>query len=348
MAVFRPCPGKRQSISQKPRALATPGALPDFRNIGVILRVVLLVNAAAALTVFVRVDAIDAWPLALQAMAGIVELPLFVVVLGLYAIQPMLERAAPVRVWVTVVALSLAIAGLAYPVVGENSGVPVWRWLGWALLAALAAMAYFDYRGRLFSPALTEARLHALTARIRPHFLFNSLNGVLGVIREDPRRAERVLEEIADMFRVLMKDHKELVPLDDEIDLCERYLDVERLRLGDRLVVHWDLEFRPIAALVPPLLLQPLLENAVYHGIEPSSQPGDIAVRVARRGKEVAIEVSNPIVDTPRAQRGNRMAQANIQERLALFFDLEADMSIDRRGGRYTVRIRFPYRRVKS
>jgi len=145
-----------------------------------------------------------------------------------------------------------------------------------------------------------------------------------------------------------MKEHKELVPLDDEIDLCERYLDVERLRLGDRLVVNWDLAFRPIAALVPPLLLQPLLENAVYHGIEPSPQPGDIAVRVARRGKEVAIEVSNPIVETPRAQRGNRMAQANIQERLALFFDLEADMSIDRRGGRYTVRIRFPYRRVKS
>jgi two-component system sensor histidine kinase AlgZ len=322
--------------------------LPDFRNIGVILRVVLLVNAAAALTVFVREDDAASWPVAVGAMAGFVELPLFVVVLGLYALQPLLERLAPARVWLLVTGLSLLVAWLAHPVVGAHSGVPLWRWLGWALLAALAARAYFEYRGRLFSPALTEARLHALTARIRPHFLFNSLNGVLGIIRDDPRRAEQVLEEIADMFRVLMKEHRELVPLNDEIELCHRYLDVERLRLGERLVVAWDLEFQPINALVPPLLLQPLLENAVYHGIEPSPEPGDIAVRVARRGGEVIIEVSNPIVDHPRAQRGNRMAQANIKERLALFFDLEADMSIDRRGGRYTVRIRFPYRRVKS
>jgi len=339
---------KRQSISQKPRALATPGALPDFRNIGVILRVVLLVNVLAALTVPLRVDAAAAWVDAWISLVGVLELPLFLALIVSFLAHPMLERLGPRGFWLALVMIVQAVAMLSFPLLGAEAGILPWRWHGWALFATLTCLAYFDYRGRLHSPALTEARLHALTARIRPHFLFNSLNAVLGVIREDPRRAERALEEIADMFRVLMKEQKELTPLDDELDLCMRYLDVERLRLGERLNVAWDLEHKPIAALVPPLLLQPLLENAVYHGIEPSSTPGDIAVRVARRGNEVLLEVSNPIVDAPRKQQGNRMAQANIRERLSLFFDLEADMTISRVGGRYAVRIRFPYRRIKT
>ena len=335
------------SISQKPRPLANPGVAPNFRNIGVMLRVILVVNALVVLTVAIRVDSLKAmWP-ALMSTAGFIELPLFVAVLMLYLLQPLLVRLSVRDVWFGVVLVGVLAGLLSYPAAGAPAGIAQWRWVAWSLLASLVVVFYFDHRGRLFSPALTEARLHALTARIRPHFLFNSLNGVLGVMREDPRRAEVALEELADMIRVLMKEHKELVALDSEIELCERYLDLERLRLGDRLEVEWDLQNRPLQALAPPLLLQPLLENAVYHGIEPSSTPGKIHVRVARRSNEVLIEVNNPIVDTPREQRGNRMAQANIRERLALFFDLEADMSIDRRGGRYSVSIRFPYRRVK-
>ena len=335
------------SISQKPRPLANPCVAPDFRNIGVMLRVIVIVNALAVLTVAVRVDRLDAmWP-AMIGVVGLIELPMFVALLILYLLQPILGRRSARDVWIGVIIVGLLAGLVSFPAVGASAGVAQWRWMTWCLVASLVVVFYFDYRGRLFSPALTEARLHALTARIRPHFLFNSLNGVLGVMREDPRRAEVALEELADMIRVLMKEHKELVPLDSEIELCERYLDLERLRLGDRLVVEWDLAHRPLHALAPPLLLQPLLENAVYHGIEPSSTPGKIHVRVARRSNEVLIEVNNPIVDTPRQQRGNRMAQANIRERLALFFDIEADMSIDRRGGRYSVSIRIPYRRVK-
>lgn len=341
-------PGKTQSISQKPKALAIDGALPDFRNIGVILRVIVLVNVLAVGVVVLRSRSTDEIVPAMVAWAGWLELPLFITVLLLYLAQPVLQRLAPGRFWPVVGMLAVVVTLFAYPPLGVPSDVALWRWLGWSVLASCAVMGYFDYRGRLYSPALTEARLHALTARIRPHFLFNSLNAVLGVMREDPRRAERALEELADMFRVLMKEHKELVSLDSEIGLCERYLDLERLRLGDRLVVNWDLTCKPAQALVPPLLLQPLLENAVYHGIEPSLQPGDIAVRVARRSSEVLIEVSNPMVDTPRAHKGNQIAQANIRERLSLFFDLEADMRIDRSEGRYSVRIRLPYRRLKT
>ena len=259
------------------------------------------------------------------------------------------------------------------------------RALAWSWLAAAIALLYFDYRSWRFTPALAEARLMALTARIRPHFFFNSLNGVLGVIRSDPRRAERALEELADLFRALMQDHRERVPLRDEVELCERYVDLERLRLGDRLSVRWEFggggasrgdagsvaggaigELDPVNATpragagleaaraearaslldarVPPLLLQPLLENAVYHGIEPSTEAGEVVVRVDRRGEVLSLEVDNPVCDAVRHHAGNRMALDNIRERLMLFYDLEAGLEIDEGGGRYRVRIRLPYR----
>ena len=188
----------------------------------------------------------------------------------------------------------------------------------------------------------------ALTSRIRPHFLFNSLNGVLGVIRSDPRRAERALEELADLFRAQMQENRELVPIADELALCERYLDLEQLRLGERLQVRWLLDTCPRNALVPPLLLQPLLENAVYHGVEPASGPAEIVVHIERRAAEVLIKVDNPVADVERHHAGNRMALDNIRERLMLFFDLEAHLETERRNGRYRVSIRFPYRRKSA
>jgi two-component system sensor histidine kinase AlgZ len=206
-------------------------------------------------------------------------------------------------------------------------------------------LAWLDLRWRAHSPAVTEARLMALTARIRPHFLFNSLNAVLGVIRHDPRRAEAALEELSDLFRVLMRDNRELVPLSDEIALARQYLELEKLRLGERLRVRWDIESCPPDALVPPLMLQPLLENSVYHGIERLQEPGEIAIRISRSGDRVAVELSNPVAADSTHHAGNRMAIANIRERLMLFFDLEADLDIKDDGNFYVVRIAFPYRR---
>src|SRR5690606_15432270 len=123
-----------------------------------------------------------------------------------------------------------------------------------------------------------EGRLQALQARIRPHFLFNSLNTVLGLMRSDARQAERTLENLADLFRVFMKDSRELVPLDDEVLLCKEYLTIEKLRLTDRLNVRWRLGAMPGDALLPSLLLQPLVENAVHHGIEPRTSPGEVQI----------------------------------------------------------------------
>ena len=175
----------------------------------------------------------------------------------------------------------------------------------------------------------------------------NALNGVLGVIRSDPRRAERALEELAELFRALMRDNRNLVPLADEIRLCERYIEVEHLRLGERLQVVWLLDGCPRDALVPPLMLQPLLENAVYHGVESASGPSQVVVRARKRGGEIWLEVENPLgKDDERHHVGNRMAIANIRERLMLFFDLEARLEKEVRNNRYRVRIVLPYRRT--
>lgn len=336
-----------KSIKQKPNPLAVP-ALPDFRNLGVVLRVLLVVNLLALLTVLVRVDSVDAFVAETMLTAARVELPLFVIVLVLYAVHARLAALPSSHALGLVFGLVLAVVAAAFPLLA-GPGDNLLRWLFWGVAAGAGVVFYFDYRNRRYSPALTEARLLALTARIRPHFLFNSLNGVLGVMRADPRRAERALEELADLFRALMQDNRELVPLGDELDLCERYADLESLRLGDRLQVRWEIDpevarERLMQVRVPPLLLQPLLENAVYHGIEPAEGAGEVVVRVLRRGDELHLEVENPVIEVERHTAGNRMALANIRERLMLFFDLEAGLDIDSDDVRYRVRIRLPYR----
>jgi two-component system sensor histidine kinase AlgZ len=216
----------------------------------------------------------------------------------------------------------------------------------WTVIAVILLLGWFEISGRARSPALAEARLLALTARIRPHFLFNALNAVLGVIRSDPRRAETALEELSDLFRVLMRENADLVPLSEEIQVARQYINLERLRLGERVRVVWDMAACPPDPLVPPLMLQPLLENAVYHGIEPATQPGEITIRFECKDSRLRVELSNPIAVADSHTHGNQMALNNIRERLMLFFDLEATMTTQVGAGRFCVSIEFPYRPV--
>jgi two-component system sensor histidine kinase AlgZ len=218
----------------------------------------------------------------------------------------------------------------------------------WAVIGAILLLGWFEASARARSPALAEARLLALTARIRPHFLFNALNAVLGVMRSDPRRAETALEELADLFRVLMRENADLVPLSEEIQVARQYINLERLRLGERVRVVWDMAACPPDPLVPPLMLQPLLENAVYHGIEPATQPGEITIRFECNGSRLRVELSNPMAVTDSHTHGNQMALTNIRERLMLFFDLEATMMTQVNAGRFCVSIEFPYRPVAA
>jgi two-component system sensor histidine kinase AlgZ len=162
-------------------------------------------------------------------------------------------------------------------------------------------------------------------------------------MRSEPRRAERALEDLADLFRVLMSENRTLAPIAEEVELARQYLAIETLRLGERLRVSWRIEGMPSDALVPPLMLQPLVENAVYHGIEPSPEGGEVTIDVRRDGRELVMTLANPLPAESRQTAGNRMAIANIRERLQLHFDAEASMKSEVSGGTYRVTIRMPY-----
>lgn len=332
------------SISSPPSAFR----LPDFRNQGVWLRVLLAANALLLAAALAGNRDFANLPLEIAALAALVEPVLLFVLILLFLLAPVLQKRSPLLAAALVVALSAgAMAGggtLLAALFGEPGGG--WRAPLAAGVAAVLLLYWLSLLARAHAPAVAEARLAALTARIRPHFLYNSLNAVLGVMREDPRRAEEALEELAELFRTLMRDNRELVPLSEEIALARKYLDIERLRLGERLQVRWDVAACPPDALAPPLLLQPLLENAVYHGVEPAEGPDEIRVRVAAEGGGVRIEIDNPIAAGIEKRPGNHMALDNLRERLLLFYDLEARLECGERDGRYRVRVDLPARRA--
>ncbi|WP_298603374.1 sensor histidine kinase [Zoogloea sp.] len=333
-------------IKQNPHlagAAEAARALPDFRNLGVVLRILLLVNGLAVVAVLLRNADVRLLGGELLDMAMRVEFPLILSVALLFLLQPWLAGLPAVVGGLAVAAAVGAGAVFSHLLLAPADG-SLARALGWALAAALCVLVYFRHHVAAREPALAEARLLALTARIRPHFLFNSLNGVLGVLRANPRRAEEALEELADLFRALMQDNRELIPLADEIALCQRYLSLEGLRLGERLQVAWQRDVAADAALVPPFLLQPLVENAVFHGIEPGVGPGTVSITIVRRGPAVHIEIANPLPDPSSQQPGNRMALDNIRERLMLFYDLEATLDTEQGADAYRVRIVLPFR----
>ncbi len=303
--------------------------LPDFRNAGIMLRILLGVNLLALFAALVQSEGVSDSVQHYIDMAAWVQ-PLLLCNLALLALLG--NRLRRPSIWISRSLVVLLAAGSAILL------SDLWRFLafdegGWSHLlragvlagsAAVLMLFYLALRASALSPALVEARLQSLTARIRPHFLFNSLNAVISLIRLDPRRAETALEELAELFRALMRDHRQLVPLTDEIALCRQYLDLEKLRLGERLNVEWEVAELPADLKVPSLMVQPLLENAVCHGIEPSGARGTIRIRLLRRGDELHVDLANPCCVGIEHQGGNHMALDNIRERLALYYDLEA------------------------
>ncbi|HEY7902567.1 MAG TPA: histidine kinase [Casimicrobiaceae bacterium] len=324
-----------------------PG-LPELRNLGTILRILLAVNGAAALVALARAPSLTAFAGEWTTISGVVEPHLLLELAVLWVLASWLAglpfAIAAAAIAGVGVAVAFGVEAFVSSLVPQAGGVYATH-VVFTLAATALLLAYFRLRAKALSPAISEARLQALQARIRPHFLFNSINGVMSLVRSDPRRAEEALHDMADLFRVLMRDNRELAPLADEVELCRQYLDLEKLRLGDRLDVDWNVKSMPADALVPPLLLQPLLENAVYHGIEPSSTPGTISINIFLSRSEVHAILRNPYdARAARHQRGNRMAIANIRERLALHFDAEARLESRVLPDAYEVHIRLPYR----
>lgn len=323
----------------------TGPVIPDFRNQGIWLRLLLAANGLMLVVALIGNRSLARLPGEVAELAAFVVPVLLLILALLYTLGPWLQRQPPWRAFLWVVVLSVLVAAgmeaLLARVLGSAIGwrAPLATGLGAALL-----LGWFDLRTRAQEPALAEARLAALTARIRPHFFFNSLNAVLGVMRDDPRRAEMALEELGELFRALMRDNRALVPLSEEIALARKYLDIEKLRLGERLQVRWEIDDCPADTLALPLLLQPLLENAVYHGIEPVMEAGEICIRISASRDGVRIEIDNPVPVAKEQRAGNHMALDNLRERLMLFYDLEARLDCGERDGRYCVCVDLPRR----
>ncbi len=321
---------------------------PDFRNLGVLLRVALAAQALGLMAALLRAQSVSDVGAVFLTGAAYLQPPLLATLLAWFTLSPRL--AALPRVWAEAVRVATAAGCAALwlvllaPVQGDAMRA--------ALLAAGAAgaiLVWLDWRNWRLSPALADARLQALQARIRPHFLFNSLNSVLSLMRSQPRRAETALENLAELYRALMADNRRLSPLARELELARAYIELEALRLGERLAVDWRVDGAPGDALVPALVLQPLLENAVIHGIEPRPAGGRIGVDIFVRGDSLGIVVRNPVCAAEGgARRGNGMALGNIRERLALHFDAEARLSARRVGEEFVVQMVMPLRRGEA
>ncbi len=210
---------------------------------------------------------------------------------------------------------------------------------GAALAAALFAALELRSRGR--APAATAARLAELQARIRPHFLFNALNSAIALVRAEPAKAETMLEDLSDLFRHALVDHGEAVTLADEIGLAQRYLAIEQVRFAERLQVEWSIDASAGSARLPPLLLQPLVENAVRHGVEPSAAGATVRISTRRRGSVVVIKVTNTVPAGAGAP-GHGVALENVRDRLKLLHDVQARFRSGLVEGVFQVRMEVP------
>jgi two-component system sensor histidine kinase AlgZ len=334
-----------QELNSVPAAAEPQRALVfDACQMGVMLRAVLFVEAAVAVVAMFFVQGFLDWVVRLALVTGGALPATLAWLLAACAAKRWLARATlPVQYFLAVALGALAgVYGCALLwISGLVTNAP---WIGCAsagtlLSAVLVAALVMRAKGR--TPANTAARLEELQARIRPHFLFNTLNSAIALVRAEPAKAETLLEDLSDLFRHALIDQGESVSLAEEIALARRYLDIEQVRFGDRLRVQWALDPRADGALLPPLLLQPLVENAVRHGVEPSASGAEVKISTERRGSVVVVKVTNT-VPAGQGEQGHGVALRNVRERLALLHDVQGQFRSGLRDGVYQVRMEVP------
>jgi len=229
-------------------------------------------------------------------------------------------------------------------------GVDFLKVINIVLIAAIPAgvmlrLFYFQHQLRQQQSASQQIRIEALQSKIRPHFLFNSMNSLASLIRTDPEKAEQTLENLCDLFRYALRDGCNGVSLQLEVDACKKYLQIEKLRLAERLQYDWDIEVDMENISVPALLLQPLIENAVFHGIQPARNGGYLKIRIYWDGEWVCIDIVNSL-EEQRAQdykkhSGHNLAVKNLRHRLDAFFNQQAELQETVKQNHYHTRMRF-------
>ncbi len=331
------------SPNGKPRA-SSRALVFDACHVGVVLRAVLFVEAVVAVGVMFHATSFMDWLTRLALMTGGAFPATLVWLIIACSLKRPLARVAPWLQYAAGVALG-ALAGLygcaVLSMVGLVNPTP---WVASAFSGAgLAAMLVVALvlRAKGETPAATAARLAELQSRIRPHFLFNSLNSAIALVRAEPAKAEALLEDLSELFRHALVDQGESATLGDELALAERYLAIEQIRFGERLKVQWSIDSTANPARLPPLLLQPLVENAVRHGVEPSESGATVKISTQRRGSMVVIKVTNTMPGGP-GEPGHGVALANVRDRLNLLHDVQGQFQSACKDGVFQVRIEVP------
>ncbi|MDH4418998.1 MAG: histidine kinase [Acidovorax sp.] len=357
-------PPERSARSVRAAAGAGPGGQPprgralvfDACQVGVVLRAVLFVELVVGVGAMFGASTPVEWLATLALLTGGALPATLLWLVTACSLKTVLQRLSTVQQYVAGVLLG-ALAG-AYAcgmlaLVAQPTSAP---WLASAATGALLAamlVAALVLRARGRTPAATTARLTELQSRIRPHFLFNTLNSAIALVREEPAKAESLLEDLSDLFRVALIEQGESTTLAEEITLARRYLAIEEVRFGKRLQVQWNLDPRTNNARLPPLLLQPLVENAVKHGVEPSPRGGKLRVLTELRGSRVVVRITNTLPpkdgrhgaaddNGTGTSKGHGIALANVRARLALLHDVQGEFTAGVQDGLYQVRITLP------
>jgi two-component system sensor histidine kinase AlgZ len=332
------------SFQELPAAARDRVLVFDACHLGVVLRAVLFVEGVIAVgAMFGARDAGD-WMLRLAVMSAAALPATLAWLVVACALKTVLEGLPSLAQRAFGVILGAAVGLFGCGLVAMTGFALQPPWVASAATGALLAAALVQalvLRAKARTPADTAARLSQLQARIRPHFLFNTLNSAIALVREDPGRAEAILEDLSDLFRHALMEPGEAVSLAAEIELARRYIEIEQVRFGERLQVEWSIDPAAGAARVPPLVLQPLVENAVKHGVEPSESGAQVKISTQRRGSTVVVKVTNT-VPAGQGARGHGVAQANVGERLALLHDVQCQFRAILKDGVYQVRIEVP------
>jgi two-component system, LytTR family, sensor histidine kinase AlgZ len=349
----------KQSSGQSGRQKAeSTGFLPNFCAIHSVFAVVVTGELLAILLSLATVAELRDFIIQLSLISLMVQwIALSTAGLLCLARKP-LSRLSNQLTGLSAIVLLLAMTTLICLLTGwldERFGMALFTPDGGVLLRALGIAAivglvvlhylYLQYLWERQVEAENTARLQALHSRIRPHFLFNSMNTIASLTRRDPRLAEQVVEDLADLFRGSLGDVGRASTLAAELSLARQYLGIEQLRLGDRLRVVWELDDLPEEAMMPPMILQPLLENAVYHGIEPATAGGTIVIAGCYRRRRINLSIRNSMPPSGEIshRQGNRLALENIRARLRGIYDMEAGLSESHVDGEYQVRLVLPH-----
>lgn len=331
---------------------ALPVLIFDACHLGVVLRAVLAVEIALGLAALYTSPSASEWLLHTAWLTSGGLPGTLIWLLLACSLKRMLHRMEGPRQYAIGIALG-ALAGLyATAMLAITGEVARMHWLANAVAGALLAavlVGYLVLRAQGRTPAATKAQLTALQAHIRPHFLFNTLNSAIALVRQEPSKAERLLEDLSDLFRATLQDPRSVIALREEIELAQRYLDIEQVRFGERLQVEWDLDPAALDVCLPPLLLQPLVENAVKHGVEPSEIGAKVTISAhIHQKKRILLRVTNTLSlskrhgHKPAPYKGQGMALANVERRLRLLHDVQATFRAGHTGGVFEVRISLP------